>query len=287
MGVKFQPLVKSGFTIEKAASSGSGDVIAPATNTADYIPQWDGTNSKTLKNGLAVPDGGLAGITALGNKVDKVIDKGLSTEDYTSDEKTKLSGIATGAEVNVNADWNSTTGDSQILNKPTIPDELADLTADSTHRTVTDTEKSTWNGKQDALGFTAENSSNKENTTIDTSTTKYPTINLLKTGLDGKLNKSAITITENTALNQTNSLVISNSSSAITITLPTVASSSGLVLSIKNINTGIVTIDGNGTETIEGVTTIRLENIYDSVIIGCNGSAWFILGGKWRQTSFV
>lgn len=287
MGVRFQPLIKSGFTIEKTIGSGSGDVIAPATNTANYIPQWDGANSKTLKNGLSVPEGGLAGITALGNKVDQVIGKGLSTEDYTSDEKTKLSGIATGAEVNVNADWNSTTGDSQILNKPTIPDELADLTADSTHRTVTDTEKSTWNGKQDALGFTAENSSNKENTTIDTSTTKYPTINLLKTGLDGKLNKSAITITENTALNQTNSLVISNSSSAITITLPTVASSSGLVLSIKNINTGIVTIDGNGSETIDGVTTIRLENTYDSVIIGCNGSAWFILGGKWRQTSFV
>lgn len=34
---------------------------------------------------------------------------------------TKLAGIATGAEVNVNADWNSSSGDSQILNKPTIP----------------------------------------------------------------------------------------------------------------------------------------------------------------------
>lgn len=33
----------------------------------------------------------------------------------------------------------------------TIPDELADLTQDSTHRTVTDTEKSTWNEKQDAI----------------------------------------------------------------------------------------------------------------------------------------
>lgn len=44
--------------------------------------------------------------------------KGLSTNDYTTDEKTKLSGIESGAEVNVNADWNSTSGDSQILNKP-------------------------------------------------------------------------------------------------------------------------------------------------------------------------
>lgn len=34
-----------------------------------------------------------------------------------------------------------------------IPKELADLTDDATHRVVTDTEKSTWNGKQNALTF--------------------------------------------------------------------------------------------------------------------------------------
>jgi len=54
-------------------------------------------------------------------KVDKVTGKGLSTEDYTTAEKSKLAGIAAGAEVNVNADWNAISGDAQILNKPTIP----------------------------------------------------------------------------------------------------------------------------------------------------------------------
>lgn len=38
--------------------------------------------------------------TALGDKVDKVTGKGLSTEDYSSAEKTKLAGIATGATAN-------------------------------------------------------------------------------------------------------------------------------------------------------------------------------------------
>ena len=38
--------------------------------------------------------------TALNNKVDKVTGKGLSSEDYTSAEKTKLSGIEAGAQVN-------------------------------------------------------------------------------------------------------------------------------------------------------------------------------------------
>lgn len=43
---------------------------------------------------------------------------GLSLNDYTTTEKNKLSGIATGAEVNVNADWNAISGDAQIMNNP-------------------------------------------------------------------------------------------------------------------------------------------------------------------------
>lgn len=70
-----------------------------------------------------------------GGKVDKITGKGLSTEDYTTAEKTKLSGIEAGAEVNVNADWNATSGDAQILNKPTIPD--AQIQADWNQATDT------------------------------------------------------------------------------------------------------------------------------------------------------
>lgn len=52
-------------------------------------------------------------------KVDKVEGKGLSTEDYTTEEKTKLAGIAAGAQANVQSDWNASSGDAAILNKPT------------------------------------------------------------------------------------------------------------------------------------------------------------------------
>ena len=41
-----------------------------------------------------------------------------------------------------------------------IPDQLSDLSTDSTHRTVTDTEKSTWNGKQDAGTYSTDIHSN-------------------------------------------------------------------------------------------------------------------------------
>lgn len=72
-----------------------------------------------------------------------------------------LAGASSGGGV-----WGTITGtlsDQEDLQDvlDTIPDELADLTEDATHRTVTDTEKITWNGKQNALGFTPENLANK------------------------------------------------------------------------------------------------------------------------------
>ena len=51
---------------------------------------------------------------------------------YTTAEKNKLSGIAAGAEVNVNADWNANSGDAQILNKPT---KVSDFTNDAGYLT--------------------------------------------------------------------------------------------------------------------------------------------------------
>lgn len=53
--------------------------------------------------------------TTLFNKVDKVVGKQLSTEDYTTTEKSKLSGIASGAEVNQNAFTNI-----EVTGQPTV-----------------------------------------------------------------------------------------------------------------------------------------------------------------------
>ena len=54
------------------------------------------------------------------NKVDKVLGKGLSENDYTNAEQTKLAGIEAGAEVNVQADFAQTNSlaDDYIKNKP-------------------------------------------------------------------------------------------------------------------------------------------------------------------------
>ena len=95
------------------------------TPTADYHP----ATKKYVDDTVAAVDvteqiSGKADKTyvdsKLDTKVDKISNKQLSTEDYTTEDKTKLAGIAAGAEVNVNADWNAESGDAQILNKPTI-----------------------------------------------------------------------------------------------------------------------------------------------------------------------
>lgn len=51
----------------------------------------------------------------------------------SSSDKVKLNGIATGAEVNIQSDWNesNSTSDAYINNKPTIPTKTSDITNDS------------------------------------------------------------------------------------------------------------------------------------------------------------
>ena len=60
-------------------------------------------------------------------------------------------------------------------------------TDSSTVRHVTDTEKLTWSGKQDALGFTPEDSANKKEDLSDNSNTYYPTQKAVKDAVDTKL----------------------------------------------------------------------------------------------------
>lgn len=74
----------------------------------------------------------------LNNKVDKVTGKGLSTNDYTTSEKNKLSGIASGAEVNVITAIQKNGTAQTITNKTvniTVPTKTSDLTNDSTFQT--------------------------------------------------------------------------------------------------------------------------------------------------------
>lgn len=99
-----------------------GDVtgnVSGLAGSATYASYLGTSSSNYTKSGLD---------TALGNKVDKVSGKGLSTNDFTTALKNKLDALPTtfaptNAEANVQADWNVTdsSSDAFIKNKPTIP----------------------------------------------------------------------------------------------------------------------------------------------------------------------
>lgn len=74
--------------------------------------------------------------------------------------------------------------------------------------------------------------------------------------------------------------IICNKGTAMTITLPAAAtayaSGIGHRYNIKSIGAGVVTVDGDGSETIDGQTTIALSQ-WDSVYIQTDGTGWYIL----------
>ena len=80
---------------------------------------------------------------------------------------TKLAGIAAGAEVNVNADWNATSGDAQILNKPTIVSSVG-ATAPITSSGGTNPTISTSMASNRLIGRTTAGSGVMEEITIGT-----------------------------------------------------------------------------------------------------------------------
>lgn len=82
---------------------------------------------KKIKAAIDAVSGRLRTIeSSLSQKVDKVSGKGLSDENFTATEKqdladmkSKMSGIQSGAEKNVQSDWNASSGAAFIKNKPT------------------------------------------------------------------------------------------------------------------------------------------------------------------------
>lgn len=115
---------------------------------------------------------------ALADKVDKEAGKGLSSNDYTSDEKTKLANVASGAQVNVleGIQKNGTT--VNITNKIAnieVPTKTSDLTNDGDGESpfATQAYVGTNGGKIDTISVngTAQTITNKNvNITVPTAT---------------------------------------------------------------------------------------------------------------------
>lgn len=87
------------------------------------------------------------------------------------------------------------------------------------------------------------------------------------------------TETDNYTAVLTDGVILMNISAAKTVTLPAASTASRKIYIIKKVDsTGFaVTIDGNGSETIDGRTTITLDTPGESATIYCDGSNWRVL----------
>ena len=109
-----------------AAGHRRAAVRAPVVvHTSDRWELYSRTPAADMSGGLdqaAVDARIVAGVQNWARDAVTAIPAGkLSNQRFTAALLAKLNGIAAGAEVNVNADWNATSGDAQILNKPALP----------------------------------------------------------------------------------------------------------------------------------------------------------------------
>jgi hypothetical protein len=70
------------------------------------------------------------------------------------------------------------------------------------------------------------------------------------------------------------------SSASFTQTLPTIASSIGKRIIVKNVSSGgnKVTVKGNGSELIDFTNTVDLFNPGDFIVVFNNGTTWDVIG---------
>lgn len=208
----------------------------------------------------------------LDDKVDKETGKGLSTNDYTTAEKNKLAGIAAGAEVNVQSNWNETnTGsDAYILNKPTKLSQFTndgDGTAGSAY--ATEDYVDTNGGKIDVIkvnGTTQTITNKTVDITVPTKTSDLTndsdfvedanyvhTDNNFTTTLKNKLNGIAAGAEVNV---QSDWNVTDTTSDAFIKNKPTIPTVNNATLTIKRNNTSVGTFTANASTDVDVNITV-------------------------------
>lgn len=103
------------------------------------------------------------------------------------------------------------------------------------------------------------------------------------------LRPSVRTVTGNTtATTSDHTIRCDATSGALTVALPAASAVSGIMYLIKKIDTSEnkVTVDADGSQTIEGNLTVELLSQFDFVYLLCDGSQWFKIASK-TTSSYV
>lgn len=134
--------------------SGNIDITIPSTAWADVKPSG-GVPKSDLATGvqtsLGKADSAIQGVKVNGTELTPDTDKKVSFSAVTG---LQFDGSSHVGAVQLPEYVKKSVYDTTIEDiYQSIPSDLADMADDATHRVVTDTEKSTWNGKQNALTF--------------------------------------------------------------------------------------------------------------------------------------
>jgi len=97
--------------------------------------------------------------------------------------------------------------------------------------------------------------------------------------INGSMSQKVTVITSSTTLDATDNTVVCQNTTAITISLPAVSTCEGRVYTIKKdmSSTNNVTIDADGSETIDGAATYTLSDVQGALSIASNGTEWKII----------
>lgn len=199
------------------------------------------------------------GIVVSGN----IVASGAISGRYPSTDGAKLDGIEDGAEVNVNADWNATSGDAEILNKPSLFDgDFLSLTNKPTTISVQQaTDISTNNSK---IGITTGQAdaivANTAKTGITTEQANAITANTSKVGITTQQAADIVTNNSKNSYPSGDSTKVGFISVTQAVDLDTIESN----VATNNAKTGITAQQATDISTNNakvGITTTQANNI--------------------------
>jgi hypothetical protein len=101
--------------------------------------------------------------------------------------------------------------------------------------------------------------------------------------INGSYELKVDTISSSITLNASHNIILANNSSLISnlvVNLPAASSCVGRVYTVKSTNSGVVIVNPDGLEQIDGVATKNLANIYEYIRFVSDGNSWHIIGNN-------
>ena len=203
----------------------------------------------------------------------------LSSTDWTTFNN-KVSSIPT-ANLTTSTTGVTVSGTGAVLSAATINVQTA---SGSQPGLLSSSDWTTFNGKQAALGYTAENVANKDTTvTLGTSDTYYPSQKAVKSYVDTAQINTQTGTTYTFALTDAGKLVTFGSGSATTVTIDTfanVAFPTGTQIDCAQLGAGKVTFAGAGGVTVNSKDSNKAigAQYVGVTLIKTDTNVWLLLG---------